>query len=170
MKSEFRSILLTQKSLLLKQQRVLMAQQREIMSQQRDFMDQQTDFAVPQTDLMDQEADILTHLQDIEAELAQVNTLIKDEDGRSSIAAFKIVPKTRVRGVLALAKKAVEQFSESFDKKQLLSKMEEIDQELAHKKVTDANIRHTLKLLRQSGVIRLESAATPRSRARYRAA
>ena len=73
----------------------------------------------------------------------------------------------RVRGVLAAARKAIDQFSGPFDKNQLLAKLIEIDEEFMHKRITASNIRNALRLLTQRGVIKVESEATATTRARY---
>jgi len=73
----------------------------------------------------------------------------------------------RVRGVLAAARKAIEQLPGSFDKNQLLAKLVEMDPEFAHKRISAANIRSALRLLTQDGVIKIESEATATSCARY---
>lgn len=134
-----------------------MAQHRVIMSQQRE--------------LLLHEQEILIHKQEIETELLQVNTLLGNHKRGASPVKLKIVEEkqtgpVRVRGVLAIARKAVEQLSQPFDKKDLLAKIEEFDEELAHK-ITDSNIRNSLRILTQSGFIRLESKAFGKSRARY---
>ena len=79
---------------------------------------------------------------------------------------LKPKPK-RVRGVLAAARRAIEQFSGPFDKNQLLEKLVEIDEEFAHKKITGSNIRNALRSLTQDGVIKVESEATATSCAKY---
>jgi len=75
--------------------------------------------------------------------------------------------RPRVRGVLAAARKAVDQLSGPFDKNELLAKLIEIDQNFAHKKVTGSNLRNALRLLTQNGVIKVESEATATSCAKY---
>lgn len=75
--------------------------------------------------------------------------------------------QARVRGVLAAARKAVDQLGGPFDKNQLLAKLVEIDAEFVHKAITGSNIRNALRLLTQAGVIRVEQAATATSCAKY---
>lgn len=87
-----------------------------------------------------------------------------------SLPQFKLQAKPkppRVRGVLAGARKAIEQLPSPFDKNQLLAKLAEIDEEFADKKVTGANIRNALRLLTQKGVIKVESEATATTCAKY---
>lgn len=114
--------------------------------------------------------DLLAQRQDLDEELTHVDALIGKHQVISARGELKIMRLTRprrVRGVLAAARKAIEQFSEPFDKNQLLAKVIEIDIELAHKKITGANIRNTLRLLTQDGVIKVQCEATAKTCAKY---
>ena len=119
---------------------------------------------------------LLSRREKVLTELTQLDALIatyKNEPSRAelkSIPQLKLQTKTkqpRVRGVLAAARKAIEQLSSPFDKNQLLAKLVEIDEEFAHKKITGANIRNALRLLTQDGVIKVESEATATTCAKY---
>jgi len=128
-------------------------------------------------ELLDKQEELLSHRQELDEELVHVNALIVKYQSASSKGDLRMMPKPksqteikqpRVRGVLAAAKKAVEQLSDPFDKNQLLAKLVEIDGEFAHKKITGPNIRNALRLLTQNGVIRVESAATATKCAKYK--
>lgn len=109
------------------------------------------------------------HKRELEEELAHVNALIRSHPylPRSEFRIISKTKRTRVRGVLAAARKAVEQFSEPFDKNQLLAKLVEIDQDFANKRISGASIRNTLRLLTQDGIIKVQSEATATSCAKY---
>jgi hypothetical protein len=72
-----------------------------------------------------------------------------------------------VRGVLAAARKAIDQLESPFDKNELLAKLVELDEEFVHKKITGANIRNALRLLVQDKVIEVKSKATATTCAKY---
>ena len=120
---------------------------------------------------------LMAQQRELEEELVHWNALItKHDNGGAVKGELKMMPppkprpkttKTRVRGVLAAARKAVEEFSGPFDKNQLIAKLIELDGDFAHKKITGSNIRNTLRLLTLNGVIKVESAATARSCAKY---
>ena len=119
--------------------------------------------------LIKQRDHVLAQQRELETELIHLNALIKKYKSGSSKGELKLMtPKTRtrVRGVLAAARKAVEQLSGPFDKNQLLAMIER-DEEFADKKITGSNIRNALRLLAQDGVIRVESEATATSCAKY---
>jgi hypothetical protein len=110
------------------------------------------------------------------AELRVVNATIAFYQNEPTKAESKSVPqlklqikpkKPRVRGVLAAARKAVDQLPSPFDKNQLLKKLVEIDGEFAQKTITGANIRNALRLLTQAGVIKVASEATATTCAKY---
>jgi hypothetical protein len=75
----------------------------------------------------------LAQQRELEEQLVHWNALItKHDSGGSLKGELKIMPppkprpkttKTRVRGVLAAARKAVEEFSGPFDKNQLIAKL-----------------------------------------------
>ena len=119
---------------------------------------------------------LLLRRERVLAELGQLNNLIAIYQNEPSKAEFKSIPQLklqtnpkapRVRGVLAAARKAIDQLPSPFDKNELLAKLVEIDEEFAHKKVTGANIRNALRLLTQEGVIKVESRATATTCAKY---
>jgi hypothetical protein len=97
------------------------------------------------------------------------------EEELQSPNELKLVPQrqsgrrkpARVRGVLAAAKKAVDQLSGPFDKNQLLDKLVEINAQFADKKISGPSIRNTLRLLLQAGEIKLTSEATATKCAKY---
>src|SRR5437016_2954952 len=93
---------------------------------------------------------LLVHKRELEEELAHVDALIRKHQANSSKGELRVMPRMkrpRVRGVLAAARKAVDHFSEPFDKNQLLAKLIEIEKDFANKKISGANIRNTLRLL-----------------------
>lgn len=119
---------------------------------------------------------LLSRREKVQTELNQLNALIAFYQNEPSKAELKSVPQLklqtktkqpRVRGVLAAARKAIEQLPSPFDKNQLLAKLVEIDEGFARKKVTGANIRSALRLLTQDGVIKIESEATATTCAKY---
>lgn len=110
------------------------------------------------------------------AELSLLNATIAFYQNESTKAASKSVSqlklqnkpkKPRVRGVLASARKAIDQLPSPFDKNQLLEKLVEIDEEFAQKKITGANIRNALRLLTKAKVIKVASEATATTCAKY---
>jgi hypothetical protein len=110
----------------------------------------------------------------LEEELEHVEALIAIYESKILRNPLKLTQplslkekQTRVRGVLAAARKAVDQLAGPFDKNQLLAKLVEIDEELVHKKITGSNIRNALRLLTQAGVIRVEKEATATTCATY---
>lgn len=125
--------------------------------------------------LLVQKRELQAKLCNVDGLITDVNDLIKKYKRGSSRGELKMMPpvsrlktkQPRVRGVLAAARKAVEQLSGPFDKKELLAKLIEIDQNFAHKKVTGSNLRNALRLLTQNGVIKVESEATATSCAKY---
>ena len=119
---------------------------------------------------------LLLRRERVLAELSQLNALIAIYQNEPSKAELRSMPQLklqtnpkppRVRGVLAAARKAIEQLPSPFDKNQLLAKLVEIDEEFAHKKVTGANIRNALRLLTQDGAIKVASEATATTCAKY---
>jgi hypothetical protein len=119
---------------------------------------------------------ILLRRESLLAELGHLNNLLAIYQNEPSKAESKSMPQLklqskpkppRVRGVLAAARKAIEQLPSPFDKNQLLAKLVEINEEFADKKVTGANIRNALRLLTQEGVIKVESEASATTCARY---
>jgi len=111
----------------------------------------------------------------LQVELNQLNGLLEIYQNESSKAELKSTlqllqgkPKPpRVRGVLAGARKAIDQLESPFDKNDLLAKLVEIDAEFVHKKITGANIRNALRLLVQDKVIEIKSEATATTCAKY---
>ena len=119
---------------------------------------------------------LLARKEKVLTELTQLNDMIANYQNESTKAESKSVPqlklqikpkKPRVRGVLAAARKAIDQLPSPFDKNQLLEKLVEIDGEFAHKKITGANIRNALRLLTQNGVIKVAHEATATTCAKY---
>lgn len=119
---------------------------------------------------------LLSRREKVVTELNQLNALIATYQNESLKVEVKSTPQLklqiktkqpRVRGVLAAARKAIDQLTGPFDKNQLLAKLVEIDEEFAHKKITGANIRNALRLLTQDGVIKVESKATATTCAKY---
>ncbi len=116
---------------------------------------------------------LLARREELLIELRQLNTLIANyqkgaEKVESKSKPRLIPPKPpRVRGVLAAARKAVEQLADPFDKNQLLDKLVEIDEEFTRKRITGANIRNALRLLTQEGVIQITNEATATTCAKY---
>jgi hypothetical protein len=119
---------------------------------------------------------LVSRRQQVLAELTQLDTLIAIYTNQPPRAELKSMPQLklltntrqpRVRGVLAAARKAIEQLPTPFDKNQLVAKLIEADEDFAHKKITGANIRNALRLLTQDGVIKVESEATATSCAKY---
>jgi hypothetical protein len=123
--------------------------------------------------LLTQRNHLFAQKLELEEELFHLNALIMKYESGSSKGELKVMPprlkakQPRVRGVLAAARKAVEQLSGSFDKNQLLAKLIELNEEFARKKITGASIRNVLRLLTQDGVIKVESEATATSCAKY---
>lgn len=121
--------------------------------------------------LLSQREILLGQRRELEEELEHLDSLIKiykKKSPRRELMKTRPVPRQqRVRGVLAAARKAIEQLSGPFDKNQLLTKLLEIDEEFVHKKITGSNIRNALRLLTQSGVIKVETEATATRCAKY---
>jgi hypothetical protein len=108
------------------------------------------------------------------AELSLLNATIafyqNESTKAASVSPLKLQnkpKKPRVRGVLASARKAIDQLPSPFDKNQLLEKLVEIDEEFAQKKITGANIRNALRLLTKAKVIKVASEATATTCAKY---
>lgn len=119
---------------------------------------------------------LLSRKERVLAELNQLNNLIATYQNAPSTADLKATPQlklqikpnqARVRGVLAVARKAINQLPDPFDKNQLLTKLVEIDEEFAHKRITGASIRNALRKLVQDKVIEVESKATATTCAKY---
>jgi sulfur carrier protein ThiS len=125
----------------------------------------------PNRELEDLLKDLLTRRERVLTELNQLNALIATYQNQSSKTEVKSMPplrqikkQPRVRGVLAAARKAIDQLPSPFDKNQLLAKL---DEEFTHKKITGANIRNALRLLTQEGVIKVHCEATATTCAQY---
>jgi hypothetical protein len=118
---------------------------------------------------------LLSRKQELEEELEHLDALIAIYQRKLPQAEVITTPlflqtvrkQARVRGVLAAARKAIDELSGPFDKNQLLVKLIEMDEEFVHKKITGSNIRNTLRLLTQAGVIKIASEATATRCARY---
>lgn len=124
--------------------------------------------------LLDRRAVVLSRIRDLEAYLDDLNMLINRHERSASRSKVKsprqlrqVRPKQpRVRGVLAAARKAIEQLPDQFNKNQLLD-LVKMDQEFAGKKISDATIRNALRKLTTKGVIRVAHSATPLTCAEY---
>ena len=124
--------------------------------------------------LLDRRAVVLSRIRELEAYLDELNALIKRHERSASESKVnsprqlrQVRPKQpRVRGVLAAARKAIERLPDPFNKNQLLE-LVEMDQELAGKPISDANIRNALRILTTKGVIRVANSATPITCAEY---
>ncbi|HKV37258.1 MAG TPA: hypothetical protein VJP89_23145 [Pyrinomonadaceae bacterium] len=136
------------------------------------------DYSMPRDQLLALKKDLeekLFHVNTLLFHLDALDALIKKDESGPPKGELKMMPlpeqrveikKARVRGVLAAAKRAIEQFSGPFDKNQLLAKLIE-DEEFAHKEITGSNIRNALRLLTRDGIIKVESGATATSCAKY---
>ena len=116
----------------------------------------------------------LARREELLIELRQLNALIATyQSGAPKMESNpkpRLIPpkQPRVRGVLAAARKALEQLPDPFDKNQLLQKLVELDEEFTHKRISGANIRNALRILTQEGVIRITSEATATTCAKYK--
>ena len=113
---------------------------------------------------------VLVELHQLDALLATYQNESSKTELKSTLQLLQAKPKPkppRVRGVLAGARKAIDQLESPFDKNELLAKLVELDEDFARKKITGANIRNALRLLTQDGVIKVESEATATSCAKY---
>jgi hypothetical protein len=125
--------------------------------------------------LLSRREEVLTSKRALEQELDELNALItryqsgssKEElRTRSPLRELNEPKQPRVRGVLAAARKAIEQLPGPFDKNQLLTKLRE-DEEFADKKITAANVRNALRMLTQQKMIKVKRNATATSCATY---
>ena len=125
--------------------------------------------------LLSRREEVLTSKRALEQELDELNALItryqsgssKEElRTRSQLRELNNPRQPRVRGVLAAARKAIEQLPSPFDKNQLLTKLRE-DEEFADKKITAANVRNALRMLTQQKIIKVKRNATATSCAMY---
>jgi uncharacterized damage-inducible protein DinB len=111
-------------------------------------------------------------LQKVLSHLDQAIKLYEDAFDPQQASEIVLLPppvktkRPRVRGVLAAARKAIEEMSGPFDKNQLLEKLQR-EAGFSDKKITRNNIRNALRLLTQDGVIKVESEATAKSCAKY---
>jgi len=113
---------------------------------------------------------VLVELHQLDALLATYQNESSKGELKSTLQLLQPQPKPkppRVRGVLAGARKAIDQLESPFDKNELLAKLVEIDEEFASKKITGANIRNALRLLVQDKVIEVKSEATATTCAKY---
>lgn len=115
---------------------------------------------------------LLEQLEELQQELVALDVLIARYQSTMPRGRLKVMlplrtKQPRVRGVLAAARKAIDQFSGPFNKNELLAKLIEMDNELGHKQITGSNIRNALRLLTQNGVIKIVDPATPTSCAKY---
>lgn len=116
--------------------------------------------------------DLVSQKQEIEKRIDYIDAEINYTEDDSSegtvieLASRAESPKRRVRGVLAAARRAVDQFSGPFTRHQLQEKLEE-DGEFAHKKITTSNIRNAIRLLKKTGIIKVEKEATATQTATY---
>ena len=114
--------------------------------------------------------DLVSQQLEIEKRISYLDELINDHEGDSTkgelIGLPSPVRSKRVRGVFAAARRVIDQFSGPFDKYQLWEKLKE-DEEFAGKEISESNIRNALRLLKENGVIKIESEATATKRATY---
>ena len=109
---------------------------------------------------------------EIEKRISYLDELINGHEGDSTTGEVIGMPslvkikQRRVRGVFAAARRVVDQFSGPFDKNQLLEKLKE-DGEFAGRTISESNVRNALRLLKENGVIKIESEATATRRATY---
>lgn len=124
--------------------------------------------------LLERRALVLTRIRDLEAYLDDLNMLITRHERSASRSKAKsprqlkqVRPRQpRARGVLAAARKAIEQLPDPFNKNQLLE-LVKMDQDLAGKKISEATIRNALRILTTKGLIRVADSATPITCAKY---
>ena len=123
--------------------------------------------------LLARRKEVLTSKRALEQELDELNTLItryqsglSKEELKTTSQLEELTKTPRVRGVLAAARRAIEQLPSPFNKNQLLEKLRE-DEDFADKKITAANIRSALRMLTQQKVIVVKSNATATSCATY---
>lgn len=116
---------------------------------------------------------MLTSKRALEQELDELNTLItryqsglSKEELRTTSQLQELIKTPRVRGVLAAAKKAIQDLPDPFNKNELLTKLRE-DEYFADKKITAANIRSALRILAQKKIIVVSSNATATTCATY---
>jgi hypothetical protein len=106
------------------------------------------------------------HLNELISESHSIPSHSSPAKGELKVMPPPKAKQTRVRGVFAAAVKAVEQLSDPFDKNQLIAQLK-LDDEFAGKEITTSNIRNALRLLKDRGLIKVESEATATSCARY---
>ena len=116
--------------------------------------------------------ELLAQQQEIQERLAVLDDQIDAYESGSAKAELKVLPsrvepkQIRVRGVLAAARRAIDQLSGPFDKDDLLAKLK-ADAEFVDKEISVSNIRNALRILKERGVIKVENEATATSCARY---
>ena len=123
--------------------------------------------------LLARRKEVLTSKRALEQELDELNTLItryqsglSKEELTTTSQLTELIKTPRVRGVLAAARKAIDELHGPFDKNQLIEKLRE-DEDFADKEITAANIRSALRMLTQQKVIVVKSNATATSCAMY---
>lgn len=124
--------------------------------------------------LLSRREEVLTSKRALEQELDELNTLItryqsglSKEELRTTSQLKELLKTPRVRGVLAAAKKAIQELPPGpFNKNQLLAKLRE-DEYFAAKEITAANIRSALRMLAAQKLIVVKSNATATTCATY---
>ena len=125
-------------------------------------------------DLLKWRKELVSQRDEIETRISYLDELINDHECGSPRGELTVIQSRsrverkppRVRGVLAAAKRAIDQFSGPFDKNQLRAKLQE-DAEFANKQITASNIQNAIRSLKETGVIRVESEATATKCAMY---
>jgi hypothetical protein len=125
-------------------------------------------------DLLKWRRELVSQRDEIEKRISLLDELINDHECGSSRAELTVIqPRSmvetkqrRVRGVLAAARRAIDQFSGPFTKNELRAKLKE-DAEFAGKEITLSNIQNAIRSLKEIGLIRVESEATATRCATY---
>lgn len=92
---------------------------------------------------------------------------VKANSPRPDLTILSPKPKQRrQRGILAAARKAIDDMDGPFDKDQLAEKLREVD-EFSQREVSTRNLRNTLRSLTRAGVITVARRATPSTCAIY---
>src|SRR5262249_49198925 len=116
--------------------------------------------------------ELVSQQLEIERRISYLDEEINDNEGDSSKGELIGLPtrdetrQRRVRGVLAAARRAIDQFSGPFDKNQLLAKLKE-DEGFAGKEISASNLRNAIRLLKENGIIKVEKEATATKCATY---
>lgn len=118
---------------------------------------------------------MLTSIKALDEELDELNRLItryqsgsSKEELRTNSSLRDLSPprQKRVRGVLAAARKAIEDLPDPFDRNQLGARLRE-DEEFAGKEISETSLRSALRQLTEEKIIAIERDATATSCATY---